>query len=143
MTDVENMGPIDYLVVEYPGHHITGEGLPALVDLVDSGTIRILDMAFLRKEADGSVAAMTIEDVDPELAGPLGVFKGAESGLLDDDDLIEAAAVIGPGSSAGIMIYENAWAAPLAVALRRGGAQLVASGRVPTQALLAAAGAEA
>ena len=141
MTDVENMGPIDYLVVEYPGHRITGDGLPALVDLVDAGTIRILDMAFLRKEEDGSVSTITIEDVDPELAGPLGVFKGAESGLLDDEDLVEAAAVIEPGSSAGIMVYENAWAAPLAVALRRGGAQLVASGRIPTQALLAAAGA--
>ncbi|TXS42203.1 DUF1269 domain-containing protein [Streptomyces sp. uw30] len=132
------MGPIDYLVVEFPGSHMTGEGLPLLVDLVDRGIIRILDLAFVKKELDNSVVAVEIADLTGEAKADLAVFEGASSGLLGRDDMEEAAAILQPGDSAGILVYENLWAAPLAGALRRGGAQLVASGRIPVEAVLAA-----
>jgi hypothetical protein len=137
--DVDEMGPVDYLVVEFPGNKMTGEGLPLLVDLVDRGIIRILDFAFVMKELDGSVHAMEISDFDGDGQLDLAVFEGATSGLLDEDDLGEAGGVLEPGSSAGVLVYENVWAAPLAREIRRGGGQLVASGRIPVQALLAAA----
>ncbi|MCP2324009.1 hypothetical protein HDA40_002516 [Hamadaea flava] len=137
--DVETMGPVDYLVIEFPGNRMTGEGVPLLLDLVERGVIRILDLAFIRKDADGTISALKIEDLDAEGAAEFAVFEGASSGLLGDDELREAADVIEPGNSAGIMVYENTWAAPLAMAWRRGGAQMVASGRIQIQALLAAA----
>jgi Family of unknown function (DUF6325) len=136
--DVDLMGPIDYLVVEFPGNRMNGEGFPLLVDLVDRGLIRILDLAFFRKELDGSVSGLAIADIDGDGELDLAVFDGASSGLLDAGDLEDAGGVLEPGSSAGILVYENVWAAPFANALRRGGGQLVASGRIPVQALLAA-----
>nr|WP_086564834.1 DUF6325 family protein [Streptomyces africanus] len=132
------MGPIDYLVVEFPGNRMTGEGLPLLVDLVDRGLIRILDLTFIRKDADGSVTGLEIGDLTGDGELDLAVFEGASSGLLGQDDLEEAAAALEPGNSAGVLIYENLWAAPFAAALRRGGAELVASGRIPVPAVLAA-----
>lgn len=132
------MGPIDYLVVEFPGSRMTGEGFPILVDLVDRGLIRILDLTFIRKEADGSVTAMEIADLTGDGKLDLAVFEGASSGLLGQDDLNEAAAALEPGNSAGVLVYENLWAAPFAAALHRGGAELVASGRIPAPAVLAA-----
>ncbi|MFB7244494.1 DUF1269 domain-containing family protein [Streptomyces populi] len=132
------MGPIDYIVVEFPGNRMTGEGLPILVDLVDRGLIRILDLLFVRKGEDGSVAGMEIADFDGDGALDLAVFEGASSGLLGEDDIEEAGKALEPGNSAGILVYENVWAAPFAAALRRGGAQLVASGRIPVPAVLAA-----
>jgi hypothetical protein len=135
-TDVE-LGPIDYLVVEWPaGKQPTGEGLPLLVDLVDRGLIRVLDLAFVRKEEDGTIVGLDLSELggDPVLT----VFEGASSGLLGDDDYAEAGAAIEPGCSAALLVYENAWAAPFATTLRRSGAQLVASGRIPTNAILAA-----
>ena len=136
--DLDTMGPIDYLVVEFPGNRMTGEGLPLLVDLVDRGIIRILDLLFVRKDLDGSVAGVAIADLDADGDLDLAVFEGTSSGLLGDDDVEDAGSVIEPGSSAGILVYENVWAAPFASALRRGGGQLVASGRIPVQAALAA-----
>ncbi|MDX2552100.1 DUF6325 family protein [Streptomyces stelliscabiei] len=135
---VNEIGPIDYLVVEFPGSHMTGEGLPLLVDLVDRGIIRIMDLVFVKKELDNSVVAMEITDLTGEAKADLAVFEGASSGLVGQDDMEEAATVLQPGDSAGILVYENLWAAPLAGALRRGGAQLVASGRIPVEAVLAA-----
>jgi hypothetical protein len=132
------MGPIDYIVVEFPGNRMTGEGLPLLVDLVDRGVIRILDLMFVRKEEDGSVVGMEIADYTGDGALDLAVFEGASSGLLGEDDIEEAGSALEPGNSAGILVYENLWAAPFATALRRGGAQLVASGRIPVPAVLAA-----
>lgn len=136
--DLDTMGPIDYLVVEFPGNRMTGEAMPLLVDLVDRGIIRIIDLFFMRKELDGSVRGLAIADLDGDQRLDLAVFEGASSGLLDQSDIDEAAAVLKPGSSAGILVYENVWAAPFAVALRRAGGQLVASGRIPVQAILAA-----
>ena len=137
MDELDLMGPVDYLVLEFPGNRMTGEGLPLLLDLVDRGIIRILDFAFVTKGTDGSVAGIEITDLDADGELDVAVFEGARSGLVDDDDLAEAGSVLEPGSSAGVLVYENLWAAPLARELRRGGAQLVASGRVPVQALLA------
>lgn len=135
---VEELGPVDYAVVEFPGSRMTGEGLPILMDLVDRGIIRILDLTFVKKESDGSVTALEITDFEGDGVPELAVFQGAQSGLLGDDDLAEAASVIDPGDAAGVLVYENVWAAPFASALRRGGAQLVASGRIPVPALMAA-----
>lgn len=136
--DLDEMGPIDYIVVEFPGNRMTGEMLPALVDLVDRGLVRILDLVFVRKELDGSVTGLALTDLDGDGRLDPVVFEGASSGLLGRDDIDEAGTVLEPGSSAGILVYENVWAAPFAVAVRRSGGQLVASGRIPVQAVLAA-----
>jgi Family of unknown function (DUF6325) len=133
----EDLGPIDYLIVEFPGSRMTGEGFPILVDLVDRGLIRILDLVFVRKDEDGSTTVLEISDIDHDGQLDLAVFRGASSGLLDADDVVDAGSVLDPGSSAGILIYENRWAAPFAAALRRGGAQLVARGGIPMDALVA------
>ena len=135
-TDVE-LGPIDYLIVEWPaGKQPSGEGLPLLVDLVDRGIIRVLDIAFVRKEEDGTVVGLDLSELEGDPV--LTVFEGASSGLLGDDDYSEAGAALEPGCSAALLVYENTWAAPFASALRRSGAQLVANGRIPVNALLAA-----
>lgn len=140
MTDsVEEMGPVDYLVVEYPDGRVTGTALPLLLDLVDRGIVRIIDLAFLRKEADGSVTALDMIDLQKsEMLEELAAFVGASSGLLTREDLVEGAAALEPGSAAALLVYENSWAAPFATALRRSGARLVASGRIPVQELIAA-----
>jgi hypothetical protein len=130
------MGPVDYVVIEFPDGRTTGDALPRLVDLVDRGIVRILDLVFLRKEADGSVVGIEIADLDGDGELDLQVFEGATSGLVGRDDLDDAASVIKPGSAAAIVLYENLWAIPFATALRKVGAELVASGRVPVQGLL-------
>ncbi|WP_217629114.1 DUF6325 family protein [Sanguibacter gelidistatuariae] len=137
LSAFEDMGPVDYIVVEFPGSRFTGHGLPLLVDLVDRGVIRLLDLVFVKKELDGSLTGLVLADLDADGELDLAVFDGVSSGLLGQDDIDEAGAVLEAGSSAGILVYENSWAGPFASALRRGGAQLVASGRVPVQALLA------
>jgi Family of unknown function (DUF6325) len=135
--DLSEMGPIDYILVEWPGRQPTGEAMPHLVDLVDRGLIRVLDLAFIAKAEDGSVAGIEIADLGDEVA-EFAVFEGASSGLLSDDDVSEAAGALEPGTSAALLVYENCWAAPFASAVRRSGGQLVASGRIPVQAVLAA-----
>src|SRR5215207_6005774 len=137
-ASVDEMGPIDYIVVEFPGSKMTGEGFPLLVDLVDRGIIRIIDLVFVTKDLDGSVRGIAIADLDSDGQLDLAAFEGASSGLLGEDDVQEASDVLEPRSSAGILVYENVWAGPFASAVRRGGGQLVASGRIPVQALLAA-----
>ncbi|MFE9255453.1 DUF6325 family protein [Streptomyces sp. NPDC006879] len=134
---IEEMGPVDYLIVEFPGNRMTGEGFPLLLDLVDRGIIRILDLLFVRKDLDGSVTALKVTETTEDDGIDLTLFEGVSTGLLGQDDLDEAGAVLDPGNSAGILVYENLWAAPFARAMRRSGAQLVAGGRIPVQALLA------
>jgi hypothetical protein len=135
--ELNEMGPIDYILVEWSGRQPNGEVAPHLVELVDSGLIRILDLAFIAKGEDGSVAGLEIADLGGEVA-ELAIFEGAASGLLSDEDVNEAAAALEPGTSAALLIFENTWAAPFAGAVRRSGGQLVASGRIPVQAVLAA-----
>ncbi|HEY5941952.1 MAG TPA: DUF6325 family protein [Solirubrobacterales bacterium] len=137
MDESIEMGPIDYILVEWPGRQPNGEVAPHLVDLVDRGLIRILDLAFVTKDEDGAVAGIELADLG-DGAAELEVFEGASSGLLSDDDLTEAAAALEPGTSAALLVFENTWAAPFATAVRRSGGQLVASGRIPVQAVLAA-----
>lgn len=137
-TAIEDMGPVDYLVVEFPENRLDGEAFPLLMDLVDRGVVRVLDLAFVAKADDGTVTGIDLQELDATGDFDVTVLEGASSGLLGDDDLAEAAAALAPGAAAGVLVYENAWAAPFASALRRGGGQLVASGRVPVQALLAA-----
>lgn len=136
-TGDPELGPVDYLIVQFPATGMNGEGMPMLVDLVDRGVIRILDIAFIAKQADGSVSALGIDDFDPDGRLGLGDFEGAASGLIGDDDIAEAASVLDPGTGAGILVYENTWAAPFVGALRRNGAEVVATGRIPQEDLLA------
>jgi hypothetical protein len=137
MTDgTAEVGPIDYLVMEFAGDRMTGEGLALLLDLVDRGTIRVLDLVFVRKELDGSVTRLEIADADGDGTLDLTVFDGAASGLIGGGDVDEAGRILEPGRAAVVVIYENAWAAPLVGALRRSGAQLVAGGRIPHEQLL-------
>ena len=136
--DPEDSGPIDYLVVEFPAdRRPDGAALAILRELVEQGTVRVLDLVFLRKETDGSVVAIDVVDVG--LVGDIDVslFAEASTGLLDLTDIADAGSVLEPGASAAVLVYENTWAAPLATALRRSGAHLVASGRIPVQGILA------
>jgi hypothetical protein len=137
VEEFNEMGPIDYLLVEWPGRQPTGEAAPHLIDLVDRGVIRILDLVFLSKAEDGSVARLEIADLGDQVAA-FADFEGASSGVLSDEDTDEAASALEPGTSAALLVYENRWAAPFASAVRRSGGQLVATGRIPIQAMLAA-----
>ena len=137
LSDLDDSGPIDYLVVELPNEGMTGEAFPLLVDLVERGIVRILDLVVIRKELDGTLTGISMDEL-PDGTLDLEVFDGARSGLLGDDDLGEAANAVELGMTAAVLVYENVWAAPFATALRRSGAQLVASGRIPVQAVLAA-----
>jgi hypothetical protein len=138
LTDeTEALGPISYLIVEYPGNKMTGEGFAALVDLVDRGLIRILDLQFVTRREDGSVVALSLQELDGG-EFDLTVFEGVSSGLLDQADLDGAREAIEPGSSAGILIFENRWATTFVHGLRRGGAELVAAGYIPQDNVAAA-----
>jgi hypothetical protein len=130
---IDEMGPIDYVVIEWPGRQPTGEAAPLIMDLVDRGIIRILDVAFMVKGDDGTIATLEASDLEG-----FNELDGASSGLLGDDELRDAASVLEPGTSAAVLVWENRWAAPVAVTVRRSGGQLVASGRIPIQAMLAA-----
>jgi Family of unknown function (DUF6325) len=132
----DGIGPIDYLIVEFPGNRMTGDGLSVLIDLVDRGIICILDLVFVRKDADGSVTVLAVADLDGDGTLDLAIFEGVSSGLLLKEDIDEAGAVLRAGNSAAILIYENLWAAPMVAALRRSGAELVASGRIPLAELV-------
>jgi hypothetical protein len=133
---LEEMGPVDYMIMEWDGDQpVTGEVMPLLLDLVDRGLIRILDLAFIVKDQDGSVMARDFAEVAQ--GGDLADFEGVSSGLIGQDDLEDAGAAMEPGTVAAVLVWENRWAAPVAVALRRSGGQLVATGRIPIQAILA------
>jgi hypothetical protein len=127
-------GPIDYILVEWTGAQPNGEALPHLIDLVDRGLIRILDLVFMTKDGDGTVTVLEIGDLGA--GGEFAAFEGASSGLLGDDDLDQAGDVLEPGTSAALLVYENSWAAPFADAVRGSGGELVASGRIPAQDLI-------
>jgi hypothetical protein len=139
MTDrsLDELGPVDYIVVEFPAgaSNFTGEMVKELLALVDSGTVRVIDVLILTKDADGSVEAMELDDID-EL-GPLQAVEAQLAELLAAEDVENLAAAMEPGSTAGVLIWENLWAAPFASAARRSGGQLIADGRIPIQAIIA------
>jgi len=142
-TPLDELGPVDYVIVEFPAgtSHFTGEMAEELMKLVDAGTIRIIDILVLVKDEDGGVDAMELADLD-EL-GPLQVLEAELAELLAEEDVENLAAAMDPGSVAGVLIYENVWAAPFASAARRSGGQLIANGRIPIQAIIAAVEADA
>ena len=139
MSETEiGVGPIDYLIVEWPpGTEPNGKGLDVLVDLTERGLIRVLDLAFVQKQDDGSVAGLALADIDGDGELDLLQFDGASSGVLDQSDLDDAGEALAAGASAAILVYENRWAIPFANAVRAGGAELVARGSVPIDALVA------
>jgi hypothetical protein len=132
------LGPVSYLIVEFPGSKMTGEAFPQLVDLVDRGLIRILDLEFVKRDTDGSMRVIELADIDHDGKFDLAIFQGSNSGLLEDADFADAASTIEPGSSAAIMIFENHWALPFVQALRRSSAELVAAGYIPQDDLVEA-----
>ena len=136
-TPLDELGPVDYVVVEFPAgaSNFTGEMVTELVALVDAGTIRVIDVLILTKDADGSIDAIELSDV-PEL-GELETIEAELAELLAEDDVVHLAAAMDPGTVAGVLIWENLWAAPFASAARRSGGQLIASGRIPIQAIAA------
>ena len=138
MSDIEETGAIDWLLVEAQGKEINGELVPPLLDLVDRRLIRILDVTVLVKRGEGDFDAMTTDDLDPAQVGDLGALAGASSGLLDPDDAAAAAAAMSPNTLGLLIVYENLWSLPFGVAVRNAGGQLVAQGHVPTQAIVAA-----
>ena len=136
--DIDELGPIDFLVIEFPPDKRAGDGLPLLLDLVDDHVVRVLDLAFIHKSAKGELSFVTPQELSERGAGELQAFVGAASGLIGEDDLETIGEVLTPDSIGCVLIYENTWAAMLGSALRHGGAQFVAGGRIPVQALLAA-----
>lgn len=136
-TSLDQLGPVDYVVVEFPAgaSNFTGEMAAELVALVDSGTIRLIDVLILTKNEDGTVGAMELSDLD-EL-GELQALEAQLAELLAAEDVEHLAAAMDPGSTAGVLIWENLWAAPFAAAARRSGGQLIATGRIPIQAIIA------
>lgn len=140
MTDVplDELGPVDYVIIEFPADaaNFTGEMADELVALAERGTIRVIDVLVLVKDADGEVEAMELSDLDN--LGALERLEGELAEMLAEEDVAHLAAAMDPGSTAGVLIYENVWAAPFASAARRSGGRLIANGRIPTQAIIAA-----
>ena len=136
-TDLDTLGPVDYLIVEFPAgaSNFTGEMAKELLALVDAGTIRVIDVLILSKDVDGVVEAMELSDI--EELGPLQAVEAQLAEFLAAEDVEHLAAAMDPGSTAGVLIWENLWAAPFASAARRSGGQLIATGRIPIQAIIA------
>ena len=137
-NELDELGPVDYLVVEFPPgqSHFNGEMAAELAKLVDSGTVRVLDLLIVAKDENGQIEGMEIEDLDQ-----LDELRRAETQLADllaTEDIVNLAAAMKPGTVAGVLVWENSWAAPFAAAARRSGGQLIANGRIPIQAILAA-----
>lgn len=137
MSDVE-IGPIDFLAVEFPDGQLKGEGLAEIVKLADAGIIRVLDLRVVKREEDGTYTAALISDFDNDGLLDLAVFAGIESGLLGDEDLEATAELLAPGTAAAVIVYENTWAGPFVAAMYRAGAQVLATGRIPATDLIAA-----
>jgi len=136
---IDELGPIDIVVIGFPPDApMTGEAVPLLLGLVDRGIIRVLDVLFVTKAADGTFAGFEAQGLTAEQVGDFALFEGASSGLIGDEDVAAAADALEPGAAAVLLVYENTWAGPFAAAVRRNGGMLLASERVPTQEFLAA-----
>jgi hypothetical protein len=138
MTDAGDIGPVEYLIVAFPGNQFRGEIAPALADLVEAGTIRIIDIAFASKDENGEIAAFELSDLDPEVRQGLENLGAESSGLFSEDDLIAAAEVLDPNSSAALLVWENLWAKPVVAAIRDAGGELYDYDRVPHETVVAA-----
>ena len=135
---LDELGPVDWIVVEFPGSKFKGEVAPALEELVDRGIVRVLDLLLIRKGEDGSLEFFELSDLDEGEIGTLRLYETRLAMLLSEEDVEAVAAAVEPGSTAALLVWENTWAAPFASAVRRAGGQLAASGRIPVQAILAA-----
>ena len=140
---LDDLGPVDWIVVEFPGSKMTGEIAPILQGYVDRGLIRVLDLLVLKKDDDGALEAFEISDLDQGELGGLRTLETELAMLLSEQDVEDLAVTIEPGSSAAVLVWENLWAAPFGAAVRHAGGQLAASGRIPVQAVLAAMEADA
>jgi hypothetical protein len=141
--NVDELGPVDWIVVEFPGTKLTGEIAPILEEYVEEGLVKILDLLFLTKSDDGEVEAFEASDLDDSQLGRLRTTEAELAMVLSEKDVLDLAETIEPGSSAAVLVWENLWAAPFGAAVRHAGGQLAAGGRIPVQALLAAAEADA
>jgi hypothetical protein len=142
MSVDESLGPIQYIVLGFPGNNFKGEIIPALGDIVQAGIIRVMDLAFVKKDADGSVLIMELEELADDEAAPFGAFEKEIGDLLNEDDLLAAADALEPGSSAAVLIWENLWARKFADAVRGADGVLMAWDHIPyaaVQAVMAAA----
>jgi hypothetical protein len=140
---IDELGAVDWVVLEFPGSKFNGSIAPVLNDLTDRGLIRILDLLVVKKDEDGSFEAFEIEDVDDSELGDLRAYESGLAMVLGEQDLEDIAAVIEPGSSAAVLVWENKWSAPFGAAVRHSGGQLIARGTIPNQAVLAALEADA
>ena len=129
MTDIDVHGPVDFVLLEFPADaEFTGEGAEALLDLVEKGIVRVFDILIIRKDADGTFSGIDIDDV-----GGFTAFAGAQTGLIGDEDIAEAAEALEPGTVAALIVYENTWARQFVAAVRKAGGEMVASARIPAQ----------
>ena len=135
---LDQMGPVDFFVVAFDNERLRGEAFPLLMDLVDRGIIRVLDLAFIRKGDDGGVTILSEVDLERMEVLDAALLQGAATGMLRPEDLAEAASALERGTSAGGLVYENVWAAPFAAAIRRAGGRIAATGHIPIQELVAA-----
>jgi hypothetical protein len=138
MSDLEETGAIDWLLIEAVGREMNGDIVPPLLDLVDRRLIRILDALILVKRTDDDYDVLSTSDLDPAKVGDIGELAGATSGLLDADDAKAAVAALQPDSIGLMVVYENLWSLPFGMAVRKAGGQLVGQGHIPTQAIVAA-----
>jgi hypothetical protein len=138
MTEAEEIGPVEYLIAAFPGNQFRGEIAPALADLVDAGTIRIIDVAFVGKDENGDVASFELSDIDPEVRQGLENLGAVSTGLFNQEDLMAAGEELDPNSSAALLVWENVWAKPVAAAIRDAGGELYDYDRVPHEVVVAA-----
>jgi hypothetical protein len=138
MTDAAEIGPVEYLIVAFPGNRFRGEIAPALADLVEAGTIRIIDVAFVGKDEDGDVAAFELSDLDPDVQEGLENLGATSGGLFNEEDLMAAGEELDPNSSAALLVWENVWAKPVAAAIRDAGGELYDYDRIPHEVVVAA-----
>lgn len=138
METLDELGPIDWIVVEFPGSEFNGTIVPELISLVDRGIVRMLDLLIIKKDAEGEYEAFEVADLDESELGELRSFETELANLLSEDDVVRVAEALEPGSSAALLVWENTWAAPFGAAVRHAGGQLVSSGRIPNQAIIAA-----
>ena len=142
-VNIDELGPVDWIVVEFPGTKLTGEIAPIVKDYVDRGLIKVLDLVFLTKDQDGGLEAFEASDLGDSEIGELRGYERDLAMVLSEQDVADLAETIEPGSSAAVLVWENLWAAPFGAAVRHAGGQLAASGRIPIQAVLAAIEADA